>query len=207
MGRRLNILSEAKGGGRDDVVGEGEGGGPDGEDGQGDAGVAGDTRGAGNRQETGHLVISLALTGGDANGECGADEGGVPGGGRGGVGGAGDGGGERSVSPESGLQAQSIRSAVARPAYTGPLQNATDTMPHEEQEQLASHPVRKSRRRVTSEDALGLGLEKWLRKTDPCCSVAKQDGEPRTAPTQLTQVQTIALPQTSSIRKAPLSAS
>ena len=55
------------------------GGGSGGEDGQGDAGVAGDTGGAGNRQETGHLIISLALTGGDANGECGADEGGCTG--------------------------------------------------------------------------------------------------------------------------------
>ena len=130
------------------------------------------------------------LTGGDANGECGADEGGVPGGGRGGVGGAGDGGGERSVSPESGLQAQSTRSAVARPAYTGPLQ------------QLAKHPVRKSRRRAASEDALGLGLEKWLRETDPCCSVAKQDVEPKTVPAQLTQAQPSALPQPSSTRKS-----
>ena len=85
---------------------------------------------------------------------------------------AGDGSGERGVSPESGLQAQSIRSARARPAYTGPLQNVTDTMSNEEQEQLANHPVRKSRRRVASEDALGLGLVKWLRKTDACCPVA-----------------------------------
>ena len=200
-------MSEATGGGGDDVVGEGEGGGPGGEDGQGDAGGAGDTRGAGNRQETEHLVISLASTGRDANGECGADEGGVPGGGRGVRGGAGDGGGERGVSPESGLQAQSTRSAVARPAYTGPLQNVTDTMSHEEQKQLANHPVRKSRRRVASEDALGLGLEKWLRKTDPCCPVAKQDGEPKTVPAQLTQAQPTAIPQPSSIRKAPLSAS
>ena len=137
----------------------------------------------------------------------GRTKGGVPGGGRGGRGGAGDGGGERSVSPESGLQAQSIRSAVARPACTGPLQNATDTMPHEEQEQLASHPVRKSRRRVTSEDALGLGLENWLRKTDACGPAAKQDVEPKTVPAQFTQAQPTALPQTSSTRKAPLSAS
>ena len=80
-------------------------------------------------------------------------------------------------------------------------------MSHEEQEQLANHPVRKSRRRVASEDALGLGLEKWLRKTGPCCPVAKQDVEPRTVPTQLTQAQPTALPQPSSIRKARLSAS
>ena len=76
----------------------------------------------------------------------------------------------------SGPQAQPARRAVAKPACTGPSRNITDTMPHEEQEQLAKQPVRKSQRRVASEDALGLGLEKWLRQTDPCRSVAKRDG-------------------------------
>ena len=99
------------------------------------------------------------------------------------------------------------RSAEARSAYTGPLQNVTDTMSHEEQEQLANHSVRKSRRRMASEEALGLGLEKWLRKTDPCCSFVKQDVEPKTVPAQLTQAQPTALPQPSSTRRAPLSAS
>ena len=80
-------------------------------------------------------------------------------------------------------------------------------MSHKEQEQLANHPVRKSRRRVASEDALGLGLEKWLRKTDYCCPVAKQDVEPKKVPAQLTLAQPTALPQPSSTRKAPLSVS
>ena len=58
-------MSEATREGGDDVAGEGERGGSEGEDGQG---CAGDARGAGNRQVTEHLAISLALTGGDAKG-------------------------------------------------------------------------------------------------------------------------------------------